>query len=147
MRGSRTLVDRSKVVDLEEANRILPQVRTLVERIGRRVALRQRLSNEIVVLQLVYESSAGATGPEFQEFLDKSVRYHRLGGQVDAFVDRLAGMGCVVRDRDPRWADFTFLREDGLALLCWRRSEPSVAHWHFMHEPHSARRLLEPPDA
>jgi hypothetical protein len=138
---TRVLTDRSRVLDFEEANQLLPQVRTLVARIRRRVALRQRLASEMLVLQVVCDSCNGSN-PDFQEYLDKKVRYHRLGGQVDALVDRLTGFGCVVRDRDATWVDFTFMREDGLAVLCWRHGEDSVSHWHFMHESHADRRLV-----
>ena len=144
MGGSRSVADRSRVLELSEANRLLPVVNKLVSRIDRRVSLRHRLKNEIVVLQLVLESSDDGQSVEFQEFLDKSVRFHQLAGQVDALVDRLTGMGCVVRDRDARWVDFTYLRPDGLALFCWRRAEESITHWHYMHEPHSCRKVLEP---
>ena len=144
MGASRSVADRSRVLELAEANRLLPVVHKLVSRIDRRVSLRHRLKNEIVVLELVVESSRHGRSVEFQEFLAKSVRYHRLAGQVDALVDRLCGMGCVVRDRDARCVDFTFLRPDGLAFFCWRRSEESITHWHHMHEPHSSRRPLEP---
>jgi hypothetical protein len=138
---SRILTDRSRVLDLDEANELLPQVRTLVARIRRRVALRQRLANEMLVLQVVCDSCTG-NNPDFQEYLDKKVRFHRLGGQVDALVERLQQLGGAVRDRDASWVDFTFMRDDGLAVLCWQLGEDAVAHWHFMHEPHSDRRLV-----
>ena len=147
MVGSRSVADRSRVLELAEANRLLPVVNKLASRIHRRVSLRRRLKNEIVVLQLVVESSADGQSVEFQEFLDKSMRFHCLAGQVDALVDRLGGMGCVVRDRDARWLDFTCLRPDGLALFCWRPAEEAITHWHYMHEPHTSRRLLEPKDS
>jgi hypothetical protein len=138
---SRILPDRSRVLDLQEANDLLPQVRTLVARIRRRVALRQRLADEMTILQVVCDSCNG-NNPDFEEYLDKKVRYHRLGGQVDALVERLTELGCAVRNRDASWVDFTFMRDDGLAVLCWQLGEDEVAHWHFMHETHSDRRLV-----
>jgi hypothetical protein len=147
MSGSRSVADRSRVLELSEANRLLPVVNKLVSRLDRRVSLRHRLKNEIVVLQLVLDCSDDDQSAEFQEFLDKSMRFHRLAGQADALVDRLGGMGCVVRNRDARWVDFTFLRPDGLAFFCWRRAEESITHWHHMHESHSSRRLLEPSES
>ena len=141
MGASRILPDRSKVLDLDEANRLLPRVQVLMARMRRRVALRQRLATEMLVLQVVCDSCTGDT-PDFEEYLDKKVRYHRLGGQVDALVDRLAELGCVVRNRDASWVDFTYMRQDGLAVLCWRHGEDRISHWHFMHESHADRRLV-----
>jgi hypothetical protein len=141
MGASRIPADRCHVVDVHEANAILPLVRILAARTRRRVALRQRLESRMMILQLVCETCSRRS-PDFQEYLDKKLRYHRLGGQVDALVDRLARLGCVVRNHDASWVDFTFLRQDGLAVLCWRLGEDAVAHWHFMHETHSDRRRL-----
>jgi hypothetical protein len=138
---SRAPADHSKVLDLDEAERLLPLVRTLVDRIERRVALRRRLELQMSVLQLLCDMAA-ELGADFQEFVDKKIRYHRLGGQIDALAERLGALGVVVRDRDASYADFTCLRDDGLAVFCWRRGEGRIGHWHFMHERHTARRRL-----
>lgn len=130
-----------RVLELEEANRLLPVVRTCAARINRRHALRRRLENELLVLQVIAEIAA-QTSTDFQEFVDKNVRYHRLGGQIDAWVERLASFGVIVRDRNAAFVDFTCLRRDGLAVFCWRKGEERVSHWHFMHEPHALRRRV-----
>ncbi|MFQ5600272.1 MAG: DUF2203 family protein [Candidatus Krumholzibacteriia bacterium] len=147
MNVSRTLQNRSPVLDVDEANRLLPLVRTLASRIRRRVALIQRLCNEMLVLQVLCETSDYERNLDLQEFVDKKLRFHRLRGQVDALVERLAGMGCVVRDRDAKHVDFTFLRDDGLAVLCWQQGEDVVDDWHYMHEPHGERRPLQNTDS
>ncbi len=136
----RTL-DRSRVLNLDEAELLLPLVRAMARRIGRRVAVRARVERELAVLQLLSDSTP-RPGPELDELVDHSVRFHRLGGQIDAMVERLAMLGCSVRNRDPRHVDFTILRPDGLALLCWRQDEDHITHWHFLHEGHDVRREL-----
>jgi len=141
MDSARALDDRHRVLGLEEANCLLPVVRTFAARINRRSALRRRLENEMLVLEVISDVST-QTGSDFQEFVDKNVRYHRLGGQVDALVDRLAMIGAVVRDRDASFVDFTCLRRDGLAVFCWRRGDDRIGHWHLMHESHGQRRRL-----
>jgi len=132
---------RGRVLDQADSNRLLPRVRTILARIRRRDALRRRLDHEMIVLQVLADMSRGSNA-EFLEFVDKNVRFHRLGGQIDAMVEHLESLGCVVRNRDAHWVDFVFLREDGLAHMCWQQGEDSVAHWHYMHEPHDARRPL-----
>ena len=143
MSAPRTIDDRSPVLELEEANELLPLVRMLASRIERRVALRRRLEDELVVLELVSDT-ADSVGTDFQEYVDKKIRYHRLGGQIDALVERLARLGVVVRGRDAAFVDFTYLRDDGLALYCWRRGEDRIGHWHYLHETHAERRPLAP---
>lgn len=141
----RTLADHSRVLDLDEAERLLPLVRTIAARIDRRVALRHRLEDELTVLEVLIDTSE-QTGADFHEFVDKKIRYHRLGGQIDALVDRLAALGVALRDRDATYADFTCLRDDGLAAFCWRRGEGGITHWHRLHEAHARRRALPPAD-
>ena len=141
MIAPRKIDDRSPVLELEEATALLPLVRMLAARIERRVALRRRLEDELLMLQLVSDCTDRA-GTDFQEFVDKKIRYHRLGGQIDALAERLARLGVVVRGRDATFVDFTYLRDDGLALFCWRRGEEQIGHWHFLHEPHAERRPL-----
>jgi hypothetical protein len=145
MAAHRITEGRSRVLDVAEANALLPAVRTLSARIRRRVAVMQRQQREMLVLELVGDVSGARPNHDLLELVDKSVRYHRLRGQVDALVECFARMGCAVRDRDASHVDFTYLREDGLAFLCWRCGEDSVSHWHHMHEGHAARRPL--PDA
>jgi len=132
---------RGRVLDLADSNRLLPRVRTILARIRRREALRRRLEGEMIVLQVLSDMTRGSNA-EFLEFIDKNVRFHRLGGQIDALVEHLASLGCVVRNRDAAWVDFVFLRADGLAHMCWHAGESDIAHWHHMHESHDVRRPL-----
>lgn len=138
------LAGGARLQDIDGAHRVLPLLRTIVRRIRRRQALRQRLERELLVLQLLSDAAA-EPGAEFYEFVDTSVRYHRLGGQIDALVERLRGLGAEVRNRDATHVDFPYLRDDGIAALCWDPCEDTVTHWHPLHEPHETRRLLQPP--
>lgn len=144
METPRALHDRRRVLEVAEANALLPVIRPLAARIRRRVALMQRQQREMLVLQLLCEASANHTNPDpdLLELVEKSVRFHRLRGQVRALVERCDDLGATVRDQDTSHVDFTFLRDDGLALLCWRWAEESVGYWHYMHEAHAARRPL-----
>ena len=71
MDSARALDDRHRVLALEEANLLLPVVRTYAARINRRSALRRRLENEMLVLEVISDVSV-QTGSDFQEFVDKN---------------------------------------------------------------------------
>jgi hypothetical protein len=136
----RTLNDRSRVLDLDEAERLLPLVRREARRISQRVAVRARIERQLSILQLLSDTSP-QPGAELDDLVDRSVRFHRLNGQIGARIERLNALGCSVRG-DARHVDFTTLRPDGLAVLCWRHDEDHITHWHFLHEDHDARREL-----
>jgi len=141
MFGSRTLTKRVRVLDLEQANALIASARLVARRMSRRAALMLRLEAEVDVLRVACEG-ANRHNPDLQELIEKSVRYHRLSGQIDALVECLAELGCEVRNRDVTHLDFRFLREDGLAFFCCGPDESSIHHWHHMHEPHDQRRPL-----
>lgn len=139
----KTAADRTRLLDRGEAEDVLHAVEPLLKRIRRRVALRARLGREIEVLQLLSDSTP-RPGAELDELVNKTVVYHRLGGQIDALAERLTTYGAAVRNRDACWVDFNCLRPDGVAVYCWRTGEPHITHWHLLHEDHAARRPLEP---
>lgn len=139
----RPFSDRAKVLDRGEAEGVLQAVQPVLRRMRRRVALRERLAGEIEVLQLLSDTAL-RPGPELDELVDKTVLYHRLAGQIDAAAESLNAMGAAVRNRDACWVDFNCLRPDGVAVYCWHRDEPHIAHWHLLREDHTARRPLEP---
>jgi len=134
--------DRGVLFDRDEAERLLDRVRPVAARIAKRRAVQNRLAERLVILRLLHESAPDSPS-EFHEFVDTTVRYHRLGGQIDALVEKLAQAGVQVRDRDATHLDFAMLRDDGVAAFCWKLGEPRVTHWHSLHAPHAARRPLD----
>ena len=141
MPGPRTLAKRVRVLDLDQANALISQARLIARRMSRRAALMLRLEAEIDVLRAACEG-ASRHNPDLQELIEKSVRFHRLSGQIDALVERLAELGCEVRNRDTTHLDFRFLRDDGLAFFCCGPDDHAIDCWHHMHESHSQRRPL-----
>jgi hypothetical protein len=137
----RSVADKCHVLDLDEAGRVLPLVRALARRLALRLAVQARVERQLAILQLLSDTSP-QPGPELDELVDHSVRFHRLAGQIDAMIERLRSMGCGVRDRDAQHVDFTTLRPDGLAVFCWRQGEDEIGHWHLLHEGHDQRREL-----
>jgi hypothetical protein len=49
--------------------------------------------------------------------------------QLAAVIERIQGMGIVVRDVRSGLIDFPTLRDARVVQLCWRRGEPFEIHW------------------
>ncbi|MGC3998099.1 MAG: DUF2203 domain-containing protein [Anaeromyxobacter sp.] len=66
-----------------------------------------------------------------------------LAGELTAAVERINGMGCLVKDLEAGLVDFHALREGEPILLCWQFGEPAVTHWHGLDEGFAGRQAIE----
>ena len=65
-----------------------------------------------------------------------------MAREADA-VERMNGLGCLVKDLEAGLVDFYSLQDDEPVFLCWQFGEPAVAHWHALDEGFSGRKPLE----
>jgi hypothetical protein len=117
---------------LEEANRILPVVGTIVRRIreARRRLTAEGFDAEFTTLA---ELSGGASPG----------REHAVAA-VDVALGfaQLEELDVVVRDLERGLIDFPSLLEDREVYLCWLLDEPCVGHWHAVEAGFGGRRRL-----
>lgn len=124
----------------EEANELLPEVRSLVEQL---VSHRRSLAMATVRHARIATKIAGNGG---------GVRPHEvddLQGTIDAeaagvvrCVEELQALGVLVKDLDQGLVDFPARRGDDEVLLCWRLGEDEVGFWHGRDEGFAGRRPL-----
>jgi len=63
--------------------------------------------------------------------------------QLRLVIERIQGMGIVVRDIRSGLIDFPSLREGRIVNLCWRRGEPlEIRFWHEVEAGFSGRQPL-----
>jgi hypothetical protein len=63
--------------------------------------------------------------------------------QLAALIERLQGMGIVVRDVRSGLIDFPCVRDGRVIHLCWRRGEPlRIRWWHEVDTGFAGRQLL-----
>jgi hypothetical protein len=124
----------------EEANELLPVVRTLVERM---VLHRRALALATVRHARIAAKIAGNGGGVDPHEVD------RLQSKVDAeaeavvdCVDELQRIGVLIKDLDDGLIDFPARRGDEDVLLCWRLGEDAVEYWHTLDGGFAGRRPL-----
>ncbi len=66
-----------------------------------------------------------------------------LAGEITASVERINGMGCLVKDLEAGLVDFYAVQDDEPVFLCWQYGEPAVTHWHPLDEGFAGRRPIE----
>ena len=125
----------------DEANALLPEVREAAETlVGHRRALveanakRAHLASQIA-------GNGGDFDPQEPRELEEVLQ--REAEAVGYVIERLEGLGVLVKDPDRGLVDFPALRENGEeVLLCWQVGEDEIAFWHGLEEGFAGRKPL-----
>ena len=131
-----------KLFTLDEANRLLPLVRSIT-----RDAVRRYRDAKRAILDLEgLKARVAARMPVDREELeaqDAAVANHLE--ELRRLVDELEALGCRLRDYERGVVDFpaATLGDEGFLVYCWALGEQSVRHWHSEQEGFEERRLLE----
>jgi len=118
---------------IEEANAILPRIRSIVEAV---LAARQRIIDAQPEVWPILEKAVGNGGSQ------------KAGGLVEDFkkiergIQAIQDLGIVVKDINTGLVDFPALRGGREVFLCWRYGEPAVAFWHDLHTGFDGRQAL-----
>ena len=105
-----------KCFSLAQANSALPYVSRIVDDIT-------EVYSEIIELRRGTEKP---NGPDTAEEKAYEVAMDRLS----TLVDELHAVGVELKDFELGLVDFPALHEGRDILLCWKRGEPDIRHWH-----------------
>lgn len=127
---------------VEEANRMLPELRPELQRLSAMRRELDRLQGRIEVLTLAV-SGAAAGNPDARELERLVERRGALAERMDRGVEAIGRRGCVVKDVARGLVDFYALSGDRLIFLCWHLGEAEVAHWHTLEAGFAGRQPLD----
>lgn len=114
---------------IEEANRLLTEIRPRFERLVEAKREFDRVRARMEVLGLA-TSGAADDNPDVRELRRLQERYNALAELVSNGVSAIHRRGCLIKDLDQGLLDFYALNGDRLVFLCWKLGEAEVAHWH-----------------
>jgi hypothetical protein len=130
-----------RLYTVEEANRVLPEVRRLVERIADLVPELPEMQEMVRINELKYRRPTA--GDEEREKLASSVAKLRAAEMAYAVAVRsLESMDVVLKDQLRGLIDFYSDRDGEVVELCWLLGEESVAHWHRIGEGYRGRKPI-----
>lgn len=112
----------------EEAERMLPLVRSIVRGMMEDHAERQALLD-----RLDPGDEAGRVRPEIDALTDRLVEGAR----------ELERLGAEFKGVELGLVDFPTLRDGQLAYLCWQYGEDRIRFWHTVETGYAGRRLLD----
>jgi hypothetical protein len=127
---------------VEEANRLLEELRPRLQRLVEAKREYDRVQGRVDVLAI---ATSGATGenPDVRELEVLRKRHTDLGEVVSRGVQTIHRWGCLVKDLDRGLVDFYALSGDRLVFLCWQVGESEISHWHSLEGGFSSRQPLD----
>lgn len=123
-----------KIFSIEEANELIPYVRTTLERIQKLYA---RLGH--------YRESAqkAAVAAEFGGGMEGGTAYVKALYEVGKLTTELHTLGIQLKDYSRGLVDFPCMRDDRIVLLCWQLGDgDEIEWWHDLETGFAGRRPL-----
>lgn len=117
-----------KVFTIEEANLLVPQVRTSIRLMQKAVEEAEVLRDALEVLELL--GAADPASPEQLEYAEKQGQLTYCRETFREEHERLAKSGALLRDLQTGLVDFHAIRGGRLVFLCWRLGEEAIGFWH-----------------
>jgi len=110
-----------KIFTIEEANALLPRVRTIVTQIQRS---HRGLSKYRVEAKAAAEAADRGGGG-----VTNGQHYAELVTALTAEMSNLDTLGVQLKDFDRGLVDFPYLRDGRVVLLCWQLGEGNELEW------------------
>jgi hypothetical protein len=134
--------DGPRFFTLEEANALLP---TLQIEFGRIARARAEIGPVIAALGGAEPSMAvlqdACVDPPGREA--EAARLRALAAEITEAVERVNGLGCLVKDVDTGLVDFYAVDDGDPIFLCWQFGEPAISSWHGLEEGFAGRKPIE----
>lgn len=135
-----------KMLTLEEANALLPQVRLTLKSLRDLKATILRTQAQIEIEEMTNSSPAGTLSDKGEAAVAKQLEaLHYQSRQFEEKLYDLEDSGAHLKDLDTGLIDFYSRRGQEVIFLCWKEGEEEVNHWHSLEGGFRARKPLEPP--
>ncbi len=128
-----------RLFTVQEANDLVPTLTILLkELIAKReqVQVRRRELAAMEVKARADGRESAAVVAELRQALEDVL------AEMNSGIDRIAELGCELKDLAQGLIDFPSLREGRQVCLCWRLGEERVAFWHEVEAGFAGRHPL-----
>ena len=133
-----------KLFTVQEANKLLPEVRRILN--GLRVCQIQaeQLEKEKAVEELSWLQPDGSVSSKAQAQLSQlEEEQKRHAASFESGLEQMGRMGAQLKDLDQGLVDFLAGRGDERVCLCWKEGEESIRYWHDQQSGFAGRRPVE----
>lgn len=130
-------IEPARLFTIEQANRMLPLVRRIVEDIVQDYA---RWREQVGVLEVVAAGRRGDSPPDEAEKVEEDTQ--RLAADIERYVGELRELGVDFKGFDQGLVDFPAELDGRRVYLCWKLGEDAVEHWHDLEAGYAGRQRL-----
>lgn len=132
-----------RMVTLEEANALIPQVRETLRSLRQDRDKILRTQAQIEIEEMTGSNARGALSPSAQAAITKHMdAFHQQTRQFEEKLTELAQSGALLKDLDSGLVDFYSRKGTETIFLCWKEDEDEVGHWHSLEGGFRNRRPL-----
>ena len=131
-----------KTFTLDEAQSLLPVLESLLQRAldGKEAA--EEAENGLNELsRRIYFS--GGMKVDVASVVRRRGEMNTHLERVRETLSEIDSIGVHVKDLEAGLLDFPFKLEDEVVLLCWRRGEPAIEHWHTLESGFKGRQPVD----
>ena len=114
-----------KTFTLDEANRMLPLVRRIVEDL---VNDHRRWQEKVNQFEIATVGSTPGNPDAMAELLQQEAL--RIAADIEGYVRELAALGVECKGLDAGLVDFPGEMDGESIYYCWKLGEPSIQYWH-----------------
>ena|SRR5579884_2942031 len=127
---------------LPEAEKLLPQVESAIRDAVCLKAEHEQVEEELrATLQRV--TMLGGVDLDRRGFLDQRARREAAAARLKDIIERIHGLGCLVKDLDQGLVDFPTLFRDEEVYLCWKLGEKEIGFWHKVEDGFRGRHPID----
>ena len=132
---------KDKLFSVEEANMLLPEIRTILDEFKDRKKMFFELKEEIIELTEVVDSEEYRS----EELSKKERIMMATSKEIENLFEEIADLGCVVKDIDNGLVDFISIFKGRKVFLCWKQGEDKVSWYHDMQTGFTGRKKISDP--
>jgi len=132
-----------RVFEVEEGNALIPELASVVERIGELRAEAKAVKLRINALELIWGPAVKQSdNPDHGELQQHLAELAKIQEQFELVSQRITQVGGQLKGIDPALVDFYGVHDGHLVMWCWREGEEAVDHWHHVDEGFQSRQPI-----
>ena len=132
-----------KMLKLEEANALLPQIRITLKSLRELRSVVLRTQAQIEIEEMTGTDSNGQLSQTAQAAITKLMEaFHYQTRQFEDKLEDLFQLGAHLKDLDTGLVDFYSRRGHEIVFLCWKEGEAEIRHWHSLQSGYQSRKPL-----
>jgi len=131
-----------KLFTLDEAQSLLPVVESLLNRAIDSKQAAEDIETELNMLsRRIYLS--GGMHIDITKVAARRSEMEQFVQRARESVAEIDEIGVQVKDLDSGLLDFPCRMEDDVVLLCWKRGETAIEHWHTLEAGFQGRKPID----